>query len=51
MRKCDLCEGKGWILTFNMNLSLWTVERCDLCNIFKSDEAAGDQARKEVSDE
>lgn len=48
--ECDLCHNKGWVFCYNVNLSRWTVERCDLCNIFQSDEAAGDQARKEVRD-
>ena len=26
---CELCNGKGWILTMNLNLLQWTIEKCD----------------------
>ena len=45
---CELCNDKGWILTMNLNLLQWTIEKCDECNIFPDDEAAGDQANAEL---
>ena len=45
---CELCKGKGWILTMNLNLLQWTIEKCDECNIFPDDESAGDQANAEL---
>ncbi len=45
---CELCNDKGWILTMNLNLLQWTIEKCDECNIFPNDEAAGDQANAEL---
>ena len=45
---CELCDGRGWILTMNINLLQWTIEKCDECNIFPNDEAAGDQAHAEL---
>lgn len=45
---CELCNDKGWILTMNINLLQWTIEKCDECNIFPNDEAAGDQANAEL---
>ena len=46
--ECELCEAKGWILTFNVNLIKWTIEKCDLCNIFNNDKEAGDIAYAEL---
>ena len=45
---CELCKNKGWILTFNINMLQWTIEKCDECDIFPNDEAAGDQANAEL---
>ncbi len=45
---CELCNDKGWILTMNLNLLQWTIEKCDECNIFPDDESAGDQAHAEL---
>ena len=45
---CELCKNKGWILTFNINMLQWTIEKCDDCNIFPNDEAAGEQANAEL---
>jgi len=45
---CELCNGKGWILTMNLNMLQWTIEKCDECNIFPDDESAGDQANAEL---
>ena len=42
---CELCNGKGWILTMNLNLLQWTIEKCDECNIFPDDESAGDPSK------
>ena len=44
----ELCNDKGWILTMNLNLLQWTIEKCDECDIFPNDEAAGDQANAEL---
>lgn len=44
---CDLCENKGWVLTFDMRISKWTIEKCDTCDIFLDDEAAGDSVARE----
>ena len=30
---CEPCNNKGWLLTFNINLSRWTIEKCDECNV------------------
>ena len=45
---CELCNGKGWILTFNINMLQWTIERCDTCKVFDNDEEAGDKANAEL---
>ena len=45
---CELCNDKGWILTMNLNLLQWTIEKCDECDIFPDDESAGDQAHAEL---
>ncbi len=45
---CELCNDKGWILTMNINLLQWTIEKCDECDIFPDDESAGDQAHAEL---
>ena len=45
---CELCDNKGWILTLNINLLKWTIEKCDECNVFPNDEAAGDEANAKL---
>ena len=42
--KCELCNGVGWIDTFNTEDRVQEIQKCDDCNIFKDDE----QARQEV---
>jgi len=42
--KCDLCNGVGWIDTFNTDREEQEIQKCDDCNIFKDDV----QARQEV---
>ncbi len=40
-QKCDACNGRGWILSFISQDGLYTIQRCDKCWVFDSDEAAG----------
>ena len=42
--KCELCNGVGWIDTFNTEDQEQEIQKCDDYNIFKDDE----QARQEV---
>ena len=46
---CELCTNKGWVLTFNINMSRWNIEKCDECNMFPDDESAGDQAYQDLA--
>ncbi len=43
---CELCEGRGWILSLNVNLLRYGIERCDACKTFDSDEKAGEIAEE-----
>ena len=45
---CELCNDKGWILTMNLNLLQWTIEKGYERDIFPDDESAGDQAHAEL---
>ena len=45
---CELCNDKGWILTMNLNLLQWTIEKCDECNIFPDDESAGEVKQTKI---
>jgi hypothetical protein len=42
--KCNLCNGAGWIDTFNTQKEAQEVQKCDDCNIYQTDE----QAQREV---
>jgi hypothetical protein len=44
---CALCDGVGWVDTFNTQDRVQEIQKCDDCNIFKDDE----QARQGVSNE
>ena len=37
---CDLCNGAGWIDTFNTDREVQEIQKCDNCNIYKTDEQA-----------
>lgn len=43
---CELCNGVGWIDTFNTQDQVQEIQKCDECNIFKNDE----QARSKTND-
>ena len=34
---CELCNGVGWIDTFNTQDQVQEIQKCDDCNIFKTD--------------
>jgi hypothetical protein len=38
--KCDLCNGAGWIDTFNTDREVQEIQKCDDCNIYKTDKQA-----------
>jgi len=44
MSSCNLCNGVGWIDTFNTQKGVQEIQKCDDCNIYQTDE----QAQKEV---
>ena len=44
--KCELCNGVGWIDTFNTDREVQEIQKCDDCNIFKDDV----RAREEVQE-
>ena len=35
--KCDLCDGVGWIDTFNTDREEQEIQKCDDCNIYQTD--------------
>jgi hypothetical protein len=47
LMNCELCNGVGWIDTFNTQEKVQEIQKCDDCNIFKDDE----QAKKEQDNE
>lgn len=38
--KCELCEGSGYLKSFDMQKKRTETQRCDECAIFKSDAEA-----------
>ncbi len=46
LMNCELCNGVGWIDTFNTQDQVQEIQKCDECNIFKNDE----QARSKTND-
>tara|TARA_R100000951_G_scaffold78778_1_gene66539 strand:+ start:205 stop:342 length:138 start_codon:yes stop_codon:yes gene_type:complete len=44
--RCELCNGIGWIDTFNTQEQVQEVQKCDDCNIYQTDK----QAQTEVEE-
>lgn len=40
---CELCNGVGWIDTFNTQEQVQEIQKCDECNIFKTDKEAKEE--------
>ena len=38
--KCNECNDKGWIDTYNTNTNVQEIQRCDECKVFASDKEA-----------
>ena len=38
--KCEECNDKGWIDTYNTNTNTQEIQRCDECKVFASDKDA-----------
>jgi len=43
--KCDLCNGVGWIDTFNTKKEVQEIQKCDDCNIYQTDKEAQEQTQ------
>ncbi len=43
MKTCELCKGRGWLLTFLEDR--YEIQKCDECNIFEDDKKAGESAQ------
>jgi len=41
---CEACGGRGWLLMFHTDRQVFEIERCDACEQFESDKAAGECA-------
>jgi len=42
---CDLCNGVGWIDTFNTNSEVQEIQKCDDCSIYQTDKEAQEQTQ------
>lgn len=42
---CEPCDGLGWMINQCVDHGLHTVERCDSCKVYATDEAAAEAAR------
>ena len=40
MEQCEACKDEGFLIAMNTNRDHLEVEKCDLCNKFKSDKEA-----------
>ena len=40
MKKCELCNNKYYILTFDTKSNQDEIQKCDWCNIYKTDKEA-----------
>ena len=40
---CELCNGVGWVDTFNTQEQLQEIQKWDDCNIFKKEEQAKEE--------
>jgi ribosome-binding protein aMBF1 (putative translation factor) len=43
---CELCNSVGWIDTFNTEDRLQEIQKCDDCNIFKTDKEAQEEVQQ-----
>jgi hypothetical protein len=41
---CEACEGRGWAIFFNTDRETCEIQRCDACEQYESDRAAGEAA-------
>jgi len=41
---CDACNGRGWLMSFNVDRQTYEIQRCDTCRQYDSDKEAGDVA-------
>jgi hypothetical protein len=42
--RCQVCEGRGWLLCFHVDREVYEIQRCDACGQYDSDKEAGDAA-------
>ena len=45
---CELCNSVGWIDTFNTQEQVQEIQKCDDCNIFKTDKEAQEEVQQWV---
>lgn len=48
--KCEACEGRGWLLSWNVDRDVFEIQRCDTCWQFETDREAGEVAAPIISD-